>query len=295
MKLPFSAGALAALSAYSMWGLIPLLFRLMETVNAGAIVAHRILWSVLLVGVLLIALRRLDQVRRALADQATLRGIFFAAVLLCGNWLIYVWAVNSERVLETSFGYFINPLVNVAIGVLLLKERLNKLQIFAISIATLAVIVMAIGIGGLPWISLALALSFGFYGYFRKTVNVGAITGLWLEVAMLAPFALGFLFWLPAAGQGIPHDLGTLALLAVTGPATALPLLCFAFAAKRLHLSTMGMFQYIAPSIQFLIGVFLFHEPINTIQMASFVLIWLSLAIFTANSLRQAKAAKPAA
>ncbi len=285
MKLPFSAGTLAALSAYSMWGLIPLLFRLMDKVNAGAIVAHRILWSVLLVGGLLIAFRRLDQVRRALADHATLRGIFFAAVLLCGNWLIYVWAVNSERVLETSFGYFINPLVNVAIGVILLKERLNKLQIIAISIATVAVIVMAVGIGGLPWISLALALSFGFYGYFRKTVNVGA---------MLAPFALGFLFWLPA-GQGIPHDLGTLVLLAITGPATALPLLCFAFAAKRLHLSTMGMFQYIAPSIQFLIGVFLFHEPINTIQMGSFVLIWLSLAIFTANSLRQASAPKPVA
>lgn len=294
MKLPFSAGTLAALSAYSMWGLIPLLFRLMDKVNAGAIVAHRILWSVLLVGGLLIAFRRLDQVRRALADHATLRGIFFAAVLLCGNWLIYVWAVNSERVLETSFGYFINPLVNVAIGVILLKERLNKLQIIAISIATVAVIVMAVGIGGLPWISLALALSFGFYGYFRKTVNVGAMTGLWLEVAMLAPFALGFLFWLPA-GQGIPHDLGTLVLLAITGPATALPLLCFAFAAKRLHLSTMGMFQYIAPSIQFLIGVFLFHEPINTIQMGSFVLIWLSLAIFTANSLRQASAPKPVA
>ncbi len=284
MKIHFPAGTLAALGAYGLWGSFPLLFKLVEHVDPGIIVSHRILWSILFVGALLIGLRKFGEVRDAWRDKATLRGILASALLLSGNWLVFVWAVNNGHVLDTSFGYFIVPLVNVGIGMVLLKEKLHGLQLASVILATIAVVVQAIGIGGLPWIALVLAFSFGFYGYFRKTVKVGSAAGLFLEVLLLSPFALLFvLFGTPSSPT--PMTPGTYALLALFGPATATPLLLFAYATKRLSMTTIGMFQYLAPTIAFLIAVFIFHEPINAIQLGSFVLIWISIGLFTAGSL----------
>ncbi len=278
-------GVVAALAAYGMWGMFPLLFRLVREIDPGTIVAHRILWSVVFVGIGLAVVKRLGEVWTAMRDRHTLRGIGAAALLLCVNWLLFIWAVNNNQVLATSFGYFINPLVNVGIGVLLLKEKLNNVQKGAIALAVIAVVIQAIAIGQLPWIALTLAFTFGFYGYFRKTVNVGSAPGLLIEVILLAPLSILYLMF-EHSTLPLP-DAGTIAILAALGAATAAPLLCFAFAAKKLPMTTLGMFQYLAPSLTFLTAVFIFGEPMNMVQLGSFALIWVSLAIFTADSIRR--------
>lgn len=288
-------GVVAALLAYGLWGFLPILFRELQAVGSVMIVAERTLWSLVLLVVILGVTSRFGEVRALLADRRKLWTVAIAAVLLAGNWLLYVWAVESGQVLEASFGYFINPLVNVAMGMVLLGERQNRLQTVAILIAVAAIAIQAVGLGKVPFIALGLALSFGFYGYFRKTAPLGPATGLFAETAMLAPVALAYVVWsIATTGWGAHADPYTMLLLVFTGPATAVPLLLFAYAVQRLRLTTIGMFQYVAPSLQFLVAILLFGEELNGLRLLSFALIWLSLAVFSWDSFRRRSRAVPA-
>ncbi len=281
-------GLLAGLLAYSLWGFLPLLFKLLDGVGAALIVAERTVWSLLLVGAILLLGRRMGEVRKALGNPAVLRGMALSCVLLAVNWLIYVWAVETGQVLEASFGYFINPLVNIAIGMVILGERQNFWQTVSIAIACIAILIQSIGIGRVPYVALSLALSFGFYGYFRKTAKVQSTAGLFVETLILAPIALAYIgYSILTSGLGPHADPTKLFLLMMTGPATAVPLLLFAFAVQRLRLTTIGMLQYIAPSMQFVMAITLFGEHLNATRLVSFGLIWLSLLVFSLDSFRQ--------
>lgn len=281
-------GVLAALAAYLLWGFLPLLFKLVESAGSVLIVAERTVWSLVLLAVILAMTGGFGEVRALFADRRRALGTLLSAVLLAGNWLLYVWAVETGQVLEASFGYFINPLINVLMGMVLLGERQNRLQTISILIATVAIVIQAVALGTVPFIALGLALSFGFYGYFRKTAQLGPASGLFAETAMLTPAALAFIgYTLITTGPGVHADPYLMMWLVLTGPATAIPLLLFAYAVRRLRLTTIGMFQYLAPSIQFLLAVFLFGEHLNGLRLLSFALIWVSLVVFTYDSFRQ--------
>ncbi|WP_375452686.1 EamA family transporter RarD [uncultured Devosia sp.] len=281
-------GIVAALVAYLLWGFLPLLIHPLEAVGSIMIVAERTVYSLILLAVVLAVTGKFGEVRAFLRDGRKVRILFLSAVLLAFNWLLYVYAVEAGQLLQASFGYFINPLVNIAMGMVLLGERQNRWQTVSIAIAVVAIAIQAAGLGGVPYIALGLAVSFGLYGYFRKTAMLGPATGLFAETLMIAPIALVYIGYnLFTVGVGVHGDPQTLLLLVLTGPATAVPLLLFAFAVQRLRLTTIGMFQYLAPSIQFLIAVFLFHEELNPVRLLSFGLIWLSLAVYTADSFRR--------
>jgi chloramphenicol-sensitive protein RarD len=285
-------GVVAALAAYLLWGFLPLLFRLMEQAGAVLIVAERTLWSLLLLAGIIALSKGFAEVRAVLSDFRRMRVIALSAVLLVGNWLLYVWAVETGQVLEASFGYFINPLVNVAIGMLLLGERQNRVQTIAIAIAAVAILIQAWGLGNVPFIALGLAFSFGFYGFIRKTAQAGPVTGLFAETVVVAPFAIAFVaFDLATRGIGVHADPQQMLLLVLTGPATAIPLLLFAYGVRRLRLTTIGMFQYLAPSIQFVLAITVFGEDLNPLRLLSFALIWLSLVVFSWDSFRQRRRA----
>lgn len=285
-------GVVAALSAYLLWGFLPILFRLLEQAGAVLIVAERTLWSLVLLAGIIAFAGGFAEVRAVLTDFRRMRVIGLSALLLVGNWLLYVWAVETGQVLEASFGYFINPLVNVAIGMLLLGERQNRLQTIAIAIAAVAILIQAAGLGRVPVIALGLAFSFGFYGFIRKTAQAGPATGLFAETVVVAPFALSFVaFDIATRGIGVHADPGQMLLLVLTGPATAVPLLLFAYGVRRLRLTTIGMFQYLAPSIQFLLAITLFGEDLNPLRLLSFALIWVSLVVFSWDSFRQRRRA----
>lgn len=288
-------GVVAALCAYLLWGFLPILFRLLEPAGAVLIVAERTLWSLLLMAVVALFSRLYPEIIGILRDPRRMGVIAISAALLAGNWLLYVWAVEVGEVLQASFGYFINPLVNIAIGMVLLGERQNRLQTIAIAIAVVAILLQAVGLGGVPYIALGLAVSFGFYGFIRKTAKTGPATGLFVETLVVAPFALAFVvFTFATSGPGVHADPGMMALLMLTGPATAVPLLLFAYGVRRLRLTTIGMLQYLAPSIQFLLAIFMFGEQLNTVRLVSFALIWLSLAVFSYDSFRQRSRARAA-
>ena len=287
------SGLLVGLLCYTLWGFLPLLFHVLEKVGSVSIVANRTIWSLFFVGGILLASGRMGEVKVALADRKTLGSMIISAVLLAANWLIYVYAVESGQVLEGSFGYFINPLVNVAIGMLFLGERQKPWQLVSIGVALAAIGIQAIGVGRIPYIALSLAVSFGFYGFFRKTAKVNSASGLFVETVVLVPLAAAWLIFgfVRDSGVGIMADPYYLTLLVLTGPATAVPLLLFAFAVQRLRLTTIGMLQYLSPSLQFLLAIFVFREPINPMQLLSFGLIWLSLLIYSADSLVRRRAA----
>lgn len=284
------AGLVAAIAAYSVWGFFPLLFRQLDGVDSMLIVAHRIVWSLSIVGVILLVGSRVREVKAALADRGTRYRLLASALLVAVNWLVYVWAVEHNRVLETSFGYFLNPLVNIVIGMILLGERQNPTQWVAIGIAVVAMALQTVGLNGLPWIALTLAVSFGFYGYVRKTVRAGSSASLFVETLLLAPLALGYIAYVTlTAGPGPQADPWKFFWLVMTGPATTFALLLFAYGVQRLRLTTIGIIQYIAPSVQFILAVTLFGETLNLTRLLSFALIWLSLVIFTADSIRRAR------
>lgn len=280
------SGLAAGVASYLLWGFLPLLFDLLSHVGSVTVVANRTIWSLVFVGIIMVAGGRTAEVRAALRDWAAVRAMAIAAFVLGSNWLIFIYAVESNQVLEVSFGYFINPLVNVATGMLLLKERLNRWQGVAIAIAVVAIGIQAIGIGGVPFISLGLALTFALYGYLRKTAKASSTTGLFVETLVLAPIAVTYLIFtfIRDGGVGVHADPGTLFLLVLTGPATAVPLLLFAYAVQRLRLTTIGMLQYIAPSIAFILAITVFGEHLNLVQLVSFGLIWLSLIVYTTDS-----------
>jgi len=290
-------GVVAGLAAYLLWGLFPLYFPLLEPAGGLEIVAHRVVWSLLFVGLLLSVLRAWPQVRAAVADRRTLLVLSAAALLIVVNWLVFVYAVNAGHVVESSLGYFINPLVSVLLGVVAFRERLRRLQWVAVGLAALAVVVLTVDYGHPPWIALALAGSFGFYGLMKKLVRVEAAPGLFLETALVFVPALVVIVVLELRGSAaFAHEGGGNAvLLAFSGVATAVPLLLFAAAARRVPLSTVGLLQYVNPLIQLAIGVFVLGEPMPPARVAGFAIVWLALAVFTADSLRQARSTRRAA
>jgi chloramphenicol-sensitive protein RarD len=285
-------GVACGLSAYLLWGLFPLYFPLLEPAGGVEIVAHRVLWSLVFVALLLTVVRRWSLVRAAVADRRTVLVLSGAAVLIAVNWLVFVYGVNSGHVVETSLGYFINPLVSVLLGVVFFRERLRVLQWVAVGIAAVAVLVLTVDYGHPPWIALSLAASFGLYGLMKKLVRVEAAPGLFLETAVVAlPAAVGIgvlqSTGAGTAGQGTGHFL----LLMSAGVATAVPLLLFAAATRRVPLSTVGLLQYVTPLMQLAIGVFVYDEPMPPARLAGFAIVWVALAVFTADSLRNARAA----
>lgn len=282
-------GTAYGVACYLLWGLFPLYWPLLEPAGAVEILAHRVVWSLVFVLVVLAVQRNWAWIRPLLDDAAALTRLGIAAALIGGNWCLYIWGVNNEHVVETSLGYFINPVVTVLIGVLVLAERLRPVQWLAIGLGTVAVVVLTVDYGRPPWIALGLAFSFAAYGLLKKQVgvNVGAVQSLTVETAVLALPALGFLVWLEAQGRGqLGHSgLGQGLLLASAGVATAVPLLFFAAAARRVPLSVLGMLQYLAPVLQFLTGVLLYDEPMPASRLAGFALVWGALVLLTADSL----------
>ncbi|MGY1591162.1 EamA family transporter RarD [Geodermatophilus sp. SYSU D00708] len=286
------AGVASGLAAYGLWGLFPLYFPLLEPAGGVEIVAHRVVWSLLFVAVLLTAVRRWGQVRAVFADRRALLVLLGAAVLIAVNWLVFVLAVNSGHVVETSLGYFINPLVSVLLGVVVFAERLRVLQWVAVGIAAGAVAVLTVDYGRPPWIALTLAATFGLYGLMKKVVRVEAAPGLFVETALVAVPALVLLVVLQVRGDGTfgSAGVGHSLLLVSSGIATAIPLLLFAAATRRVPLSTVGLLQYVTPLMQLAIGVFVYREPMPPARLAGFVIVWIALAVFTVDSLRQARA-----
>ena len=286
-------GALYALCAFLAWGFNPVYFKAVAEVPVVEIVAHRILWALLLVAMVVSIGRQWPAVARALFDRRAMTALVASTVLLSSNWGLYVWAVAHERILETSIGYFINPMVSVLLGVVFLGERLNRVQMVAVALAVAGVAYLTLNYGQAPWIALYLAGSFGLYGLIRKIAPVNAIGGLFIETLILAPLALGYLVWLHVTGAGSfgRESIGFDVLLIASGPVTALPLLWFSAAARRLNLSTVGFFQYIAPSTQFLLAVFVYGEPFTPAHAVTFPLIWTALAIFTADAVRRQRRA----
>lgn len=288
------AGLLAALAAFFIWGLLPLYLRPLAGVPAMQITAHRIVTACLLVFAWLAYRGQLGSVRAALADPASRTRLFGSTLMISLNWLVYVWAVGNGHVVDASLGYFINPLVSVLMGVVLLSERLNRVQWAAVAVAACGVAYLTYATGRVPWIALFLALTFGTYGLLRKVVAVESVPGLAVETLLLSPLALGWLAWCEAQGTGaFGHD-GALvtALLAGSGLVTALPLTLFAFGARRIRLSTVGLLQYVGPTLQFLGGVFVFREPFPQTRLVGFVIIWSALAVYVADNLWRRRSAR---
>ena len=283
----YRSGLAAAVGAFLIWGLFPLYLKPLSDVPALQILAHRIAWCCLLVFAWLAWRGELGAVRRALADRGTRLRLVASASLISVNWLVYVWAVTNGQVVEASLGYFINPLLNVVLGVLVLKERLNRAQWIAVTLAALGVAYLTAFAGRPPWIALVLAASFATYGLIRKTAAVESVPGLAAETLLLAPLAVGWLLWCEATGSGaLGHSsVGINALLLGSGLATALPLALFAYGARLIRYSTLGLLQYVGPTLQFLIGVLVFGEPFPRARAVGFVLIWLGLAFYAADSL----------
>ena len=280
------AGVTYGVGAYALWGLFPLFWPLLEPAAPVEVLAHRVLWSLAVVVLLLQVTHSWPALRAVTPHQA--RRLAVAAVLLTANWGLYIYGVNSGQVVETSLGYFINPLVSVALGVVVLGERLRRVQQVAIAFAVAAVAVLTVANGRPPYIALGLAFSFGTYGLLKKQANVGAVPSLTIETAVMAPLAATYLGVLAATGHGTftGHGPDHVALLASAGVVTAVPLLLFGSAANRIPLTTLGVLQYLAPTLQLLVGLAVRHEPFGATRLIGFVLVWVALVIFTTDLAR---------
>lgn len=276
-------GLLLGALAYILWGTFPLYWRLLEPSGAIELLAHRVVWSLVTMVVILVAWRRTAQLKALLGDRRKLILLSVAAVVISVNWGGYIWGVTNGRVVETSLGYFINPLVTVLMGVLILGERLRRPQWVAMGIAFVAVIVLTIDYGRLPWVALMLAFSFGTYGLAKKQADVEAVESITFETILLAPLAVAYVAWLMATGHsnfgshGVSHAL----LFTTTGLVTAIPLMLFGAAAIRVSMVSLGLLQYLAPTIQFALGILVFHEDMPASRWVGFGLVWLALVIFT--------------
>ncbi len=278
-----------ALIAYTIWGIFPIYWHWLHDVPALQILGHRIVWSFVLLAAVILALRQWPAFRAEALKPRLLRIYFVAALLLAANWLIYVWAVNAGFVVESSLGYFINPLLNVLMGVIILHERLRRMQWVAVGLAAAGVAYLTFVYGSLPWIALSLALSFGLYGLVTKQAPLNALHGLTLETGILFTPLLLYLLFAEASGQGafLHTDTTSNLLMIGAGAVTVVPLLFFASAVRLIPLSMIGLMQYIAPTLQFLIGVLIFQEPFPPTQLIGFGLVWLALIVFTADNIRQ--------
>lgn len=288
-------GVLYAAGAYACWGLLPVFWKSLQHIDALEIVAHRIIWSLAFAVILLIADRRWSQISTAWRNRRVLATFMVTGALLAANWFVYVWAVNSNHIVETSLGYFINPLVNVLLGALVLKERLRIGQGAAMSVALIGVLYLTFQYGSFPWIALTLAVTFALYGLLRKTASLDALEGFSLETALLTLPMIAYLAYREVTGHAtlIHHDPLTWLLLIAAGPVTAVPLLLFAAGARRVSLITLGVLQYIAPTLQFLIGVGWYGEPLTLPRLVGFALIWTALAIYTFDGIMHRQTVAP--
>jgi len=283
------SGLAFAVSAYVFWGFLPLYMKLMDHIPAEEVLAHRVIWSVPVAGLVLIVLRRTDDLMAALRTPRVLAMGLLTSALISLNWWVYVWSIANDQAIDAALGYYINPLFSIALGAILLKEKLTRSQLIAIGLAAVAVAVLTYEAGSLPLVALTLTLSWGFYAYFRKTLPVGANQGFMLEVLILTPFALIYLAWIWMTdvqhfGAGVTLDTW---LLFGCGLITAGPLMLYANGAKRLRLSTIGILQYIAPTMIFLVAVFVFEEPFGRGKAIAFPMIWLALIIYSTSMFRQ--------
>ena len=281
-----------ALTAYVLWGFLPFFMKAVAHIPAGEVVAHRIVWSVPLAGLVLVWLGRTADIKAALRSPRMLAMATLTATIITFNWGIYVWAIGAGRAIETAVGYYINPLFSIFLGAVLLKEKLDRAQILAIGFAALAVAILAFDAGGLPWVSIGLCISWGFYAFFRKTLPIGPKQGVFLEGLLLSVPAIGYILWLESSGRGHFGDTGladVLWLLA-SGLVTAIPLMIYANGAKLLRLSTIGIMQYLAPTMIFLIAVFAFNEPLGKTKLIAFAFIWVALLLYSGSMLRTARA-----
>lgn len=288
------AGVLYALAAFGTWGIVaPIHFKLLDRVGPWEILGQRIVWATACVVPLIAVLGRSGELKAALAPRRDLAWLCLSALLIAANWLAYIWAVVSGNIVQASLGYFLNPLVSVALGIVFLGERLGPLQTLACGLALVAVLIMAASGHAFPWLALTLAFSFGFYGLIRKRVRVEPLVGFCVESLLLLPFAAAFVLALLATGRSAVFDADwtTLLLLAATGATTAAPLIWFAGAAQRLRLSTVGLLQYLAPSCLLLIGILVYGEPFTPAAALAFGLIWTGLALYSWEALRPARSA----
>ncbi len=279
-------GLFAGLGAFALWGFAPLYFKLLGSINAVEIIAHRVLWSVVFLLVVLVLRHRGGVLKHIQVSPRTLMILAGSGLLIGLNWLIFVFAVNTDRVLSTSLGYFINPLVSVCLGLVVFKEHLNGLQVIAVILAGAGTLHLTLAVGEFPWIALSLALSFGLYGVIRKKVDVGPMVGLFWETLMVLPLAVAWLAWQSQAGElsGDLSKVGESLTLMGTGLITVIPLILFAAAVRRLFLSTIGLMQYIAPSLSFCMAVFLFKEPFGIDHAITFGCIWTGLCLYSYSS-----------
>ena len=276
-------------SAYLIWGLFPLYWKLLDQSGAIELLAHRVLWSLVTIAILVVVLRKFGQVKALVREPRRRWPLVAAAFLISANWGTYIWAVNHGRVVETSLGYFITPLFTVLLGVVILKERLRTAQWVALAIAFVAVVGLAVENGRPPWVAIILTFTFGLYGLAKKQAGAGAIEGMAVESGTVVPLALAAIVVLGLQGDSTVthHGTGYLVLVLLTGPITAVPLLLFGAAATRVSMTTLGLLNYIAPIMQFIVGVLVFHEAMSTMRWAGFGLVWLALVIFTWDSMNR--------
>ena len=285
-------GILYALAAYGWWGFAAIYFKIVKAVAPLEILAHRIVWSLVMLAILITVMRRWRPIGHVIRSRKTLLWLTASTVLIAGNWYTYIWAVTRNHMIDASLGYFINPLVSVYLGYLFYAERLRPWEKVSIALAAIAVTWLTFSAGVFPWVAIILALSFGLYGLVRKKAGVASIEALTIETAILLPAAGAYLFWLQSRGALSFGDSTRLdAWLVAAGPITALPLLWFAGAVRRLRLATIGLMQYIAPTIQFILAVAIYHEPFGGQRMIAFVLIWIAVAIFSIDNVRRMRSA----
>ncbi|MFC0445390.1 EamA family transporter RarD [Pseudidiomarina halophila] len=280
-------GVIYAIAAYTMWGVAPIYFKWLQQVPALEILGHRIVWSFVLVLVLIVGLGRLHRIKPVVKNRKQMLRLTVATFLLGGNWFLFIWAINNNHILDASLGYYINPLLNVAIGMLFFAERMRRFQLIAIALAVTGVLIQVISFGSVPWVALALACSFATYGAIRKRLPVDSMTGLWLETTILLPFMLIYLFFFAdsAASDMTQNTWQLNLLLMAAGIVTTAPLLCFTAAAQRIRYATLGFFQYIGPSLMFILAVWVYGEPLATDKLVTFAMIWLALALYSIDTL----------
>ncbi len=279
----YSIGTLYALAAFGLWGILPAYWKLLKEVPVGEILAHRIFWAFVFTNVLLYARGQWPHLKLSMSSKNNRIAIICSAILVSVNWSIFIWAINTDQIIEASIGYYINPLFNILLGLLVLRERMNFWQYVSVIFASIGVIILTVRFGRIPWIALTLTVTFGLYGLLKKTMNVDSLIGLGIETLLISPFCLAFIMlkYMQGTGSFGISPLLISVLLTLGGVVTALPLLWFAQAAKRIPLSRVGFLQYLAPTISLLLGVFIYHEPFTLTHMMSFGCIWAALALYS--------------
>lgn len=289
-------GVIAALAAYLMWGFLPVYFKTVGAVEPLEVLTQRVIWAVPFGALILSARSQWPEVKRALRHRVMLFWLSLSALFIALNWFIYIWAIQDERIFETSLGYYINPLTNMLVGVLFLGERLRRFQLVAVVLAAIGVLILTISGGQVPWIALALALTFTVYAVIRKKVVIGGMPGLFVETMLLAPIALVWFLWMLSSGEAMFVNGGAWLTfwLMMAGPITALPLLCFALAARRLPLTTIGFMQFLAPTLQFCMGIY-YGEALTTPHLVCFGFIWIAVLVFSYDAVRVGQKKPPQA